>query len=379
MKIAIPDFALVVLIGATGSGKSSLARKHFLGTEVVSSDHCRAVVSDDETDQAATGDAFDLLRYTAGVRLKRRKLTVIDATSVRREDRKDLVALARRYHALPIALVLDIDPELCHERNQGRENRGFGPHIVRNQIKALRRGLRGLEKEEFRQVYILRSPEEVEALEFTREPLWTDRRQDHGPFDIIGDVHGCFDELTALLGQLGYDLDPYAPGEAPLSARHPDGRTAFFVGDLTDRGPRNVDVFRLVMGMCADGSARCVMGNHDFRLNKLLRGQKVQRNHGLDLTAAELEQCSEGFRKAVTHNLRSHQWLAGGDLVVAHAGLKEKMHGRGSAAVRNFAMFGETTGEVDEFGLPVRLEWAREYRGRADVVFGHVQYARRSG
>ncbi|MEO0621492.1 MAG: AAA family ATPase [Pseudomonadota bacterium] len=227
MKVAIPDFALVVLIGATGSGKSSLARKQFLETEVISSDHCRAVVSDDETDQAATGDAFDLLRYTAGVRLKRRKLTVIDATSVRREDRKNLVALARLYHDLPIALVLGIDPDFCHERRQGRENRTRGPHVVRNHTKALRRGLRGLEKEGFRQVHILRSPEQVEALEITREPLWTDRRQDHGPFDIIGDVRGCFDEFTALLGQLGCDLAPYAPGEAPLSARHPDGRSTF--------------------------------------------------------------------------------------------------------------------------------------------------------
>ncbi|MEM8760463.1 MAG: polynucleotide kinase-phosphatase, partial [Pseudomonadota bacterium] len=336
---------------------------------------CRAVVSDDETDQTATSDAFDLLRYTAGVRLKRRKLTVIDATSVRREDRASLVKLARQYHALPVALVLDIDPDLCHARNQGRENRGFGPHVVRNHAKALRRGLRGLEKEGFRQVHIMRSPEEAEAIEIAREPLWTDRRQDRGPFDIIGDVHGCFDELTALLGQLGYELDPFEPGESLLGARHAQGRIAFFVGDLTDRGPRNVDVLRLVMGMCAEGSGRCVMGNHDFKLNKWLKGRKVQLNHGLDLTATELEKCTPAFRKQVTeftYDLRSHQWLAGGDLVVAHAGLKEEMHGRGSAAVRSFAMFGETTGEIDEFGLPVRLAWAREYRGHADVVFGHV-------
>ncbi|MEM6971625.1 MAG: polynucleotide kinase-phosphatase [Pseudomonadota bacterium] len=375
MKIELPDFSLVVLIGATGSGKSSLAARHFLPTEIVSSDHCRALVSDDETDQGATGDAFELLRYTAGVRLRRRKLTVIDATSVRREDRSDLVALARRHHALPVALVLDIDPDLCHERNAGRGNRDFGPHVARNHAKALRRGLRGLEKEGFRQVHIMRSPEQVAALEIERQPLWTDRRGDHGPFDIIGDVHGCFDELTALLGELGYQIDPFEAGEGLMSARHPEERIAFFVGDLTDRGPRNVDCLRLVMGMCAEGSGRCVMGNHDFKLNKWLKGRKVQLNHGLDLTAAELEGCSEAFRKDVrefTFNLRSHQWLAGGDLVVAHAGLKEEMHGRGSGAVRNFAMFGETTGEIDEFGLPVRLEWARAYRGRADVVFGHT-------
>ncbi len=375
MKIAIPDFSLVVLIGPTGSGKSSFALNHSPPTEIISSDQCRAVVSDDETDQAATGDAFDLLQYTAGVRLRRRKLTVIDATSVQRRDRAELVALARRYHALPVALVLDIDPDICHERNQGRENRTFGQHVPRNHSKALRRSLRGLQKEGFRQVHVLRSPEDVDALEITRQPLWTDLRQDHGPFDIIGDIHGCFDELTELLVQLGYQIDPFEPGEDLIRARHPEGRIAFFVGDITDRGPRNVDALRLVMGMCDEGSGRCVVGNHDFKLNKWLKGRQVRLSHGLDLTVAELEQTSDAFRHRVgefTYELRSHQWLAGGDLVIAHAGLKEEMHGRGSGAVRNFAMFGETTGEVDEFGLPVRLEWAREYRGRADVIYGHT-------
>ena len=377
--ISIPDFALVFLIGATGSGKSSFARKHFLETEIVSSDACRAVVSDDETDLAATSDAFDLLNYTAAIRLKRRLMTVIDATSVKREDRAKLVQLARQYHALPVALVLDIDPKICHERNQNRPNRDFGEHVSRNHSKALRRGMRGLQKEGFRQVQIMKSPEDVAALEIAREPLWTDNRADHGPFDIIGDVHGCFDELTELLGKLGYTIDPFEVGsEGLIRARHPEGRVAFFVGDITDRGPRNLEALRLVMGMCDEGSGRCVIGNHDFKLNKWLKGRNVTQAHGLDLTVGELEKTSEAFRKRVSDfiwDLRSHAWLADGNLVIAHAGLKEEMHGRGSGHVRDFAMFGETTGEVDEFGLPVRLEWARDYRGKADVVFGHTPMA----
>ncbi|MEO0831505.1 MAG: AAA family ATPase, partial [Pseudomonadota bacterium] len=361
MKIEIPDFALVVLIGPTGSGKSSFAARHFLASEVVSSDACRAIVSDDETDQAATEEAFELLHFMAGLRLRKRRLTVIDATSVQRPDRAKLVALARRYHALPVALVLDIDPELCHARNADRPNRDFGPHVSRNHSRALRRSLRGLQKEGFRQVHVMRSPEQVDALEIGRVPLWTDRRVDHGPFDIIGDVHGCFEELTQLLGALGYQLDPFEEGEGPLSARHPDGRRAFFVGDLTDRGPRNIDCLRLVMGMCAEGSAECVMGNHDQKLLRWLRGKAVKENHGLEVTTAELRAVSKAFRaevQAFIDRMRSHAWLAGGELVIAHAGLKESMHGRGSAAVRSFAMYGDTTGEVDEFGLPVRLEWA---------------------
>ncbi len=378
-SITIPDFALVVLIGSTGSGKSSFAAKHFLGTEIISSDRCRALVSDDETDLGATADAFDLLNYTAAIRLKRRLLTVVDATSVRREDRAKLVQLARKYHALPVALVLDIDPKICHERNQNRPNRDFGEHVTRKHSQALRRGLRGLQKEGFRNVHILKSPQEVDACRIERQPLWTDNRQDHGPFDIIGDIHGCFDELTELLIKLGYQIDPYENGSEDLiHAQHPDGRIAFFVGDITDRGPRNLDALRLVMGMCAQGSGRCVVGNHDYKLNKWLKGKSVTQTHGLDLTIAELEQTSDGFRKRAGDfiwDLRSHAWLADGNLVIAHAGLKEEMHGRGSGMVRNFAMYGETTGEVDEFGLPVRLEWARDYRGKADVVYGHTPRA----
>lgn len=377
MKISIPDFALVVLVGPTGSGKSSFARRHFLETEIISSDHCRALVSDDETDQTATSDAFALLRYTAGVRLKRRKLAVIDATSVQKADRAGLVALARQHHALPIALVLDIDPEICHARNAGRPNRDFGKHVPHNHSRALRRSMRGLQKEGFRQVHVMRSPAEVDALEIERAPLWTDCRTEHGPFDIIGDIHGCFDELLTILDKLGYAVDPHeTESETLISARHPEGRIAFFVGDLTDRGPRNVDSLRLVMGMCAEGSGRCVMGNHDFKLEKWLRGKnKITISHGLDLTVAELEQTSPEFRASVRKfidGLRSHAWLADGQLVIAHAGLKEEMHGRGSGAVRAFAMFGDTTGEVDEFGLPVRLDWARNYAGKAEVVFGHT-------
>ncbi len=376
MKISIPDFALVCLMGASGSGKSSFARKHFLETEIVSSDRCRALVSDDETDQSATGDAFDLLRHTVGLRLKRRKLTVVDATSVKREDRAQLVKLARQYHALPVALAFNVDPDISIERNKTREDRQFGAGVVLNHTRELRRGLRGLQKEGFRQVQIFNSPEQMDAAEITREPLWTDRRGDHGPFDIIGDVHGCFDELVALLGKLGYVIDAYDPdGEALIGARHPEGRRAFFVGDLTDRGPKNVLALRLVMGMCAEGSAECVMGNHDNKLARWLSGREVKLAHGLQMTVDELNERSPEFRKQAhkfLDGLRSHGWLDDGKLVVAHAGLKEDMHGRGSGEVRSFAMYGDTTGEVDEFGLPVRLPWARDYRGRAAVIYGHT-------
>jgi protein phosphatase len=376
LKISLPDFSLVVMVGATGSGKSQFARKHFLETEIVSSDRCRALVSDDETNQAATADAFALVHAMAALRLKRRKLTVIDATSVRPEDRRTLVRLAREWHALPVAIVLNIDADICNERNASRPNRDFGPHVARNHVRALRHGLRGLRKEGFLHTFVFNSSDDADAATIERAPLWTDKRHLQGPFDIIGDVHGCFDELTELLGKLGYDIDVFETGaETPIAARHPEGRTALFVGDLCDRGPRNVDVLRLAMGMVAAGTGACVIGNHDFKLLKWLNGKSVQLNHGLDLTVAELEARSAEFRaelRKFVDGLLSHHWLDGGKLVVAHAGLKAEMHGRGSGAVRQFAMFGDTTGEIDEFGLPVRLDWAKGYRSEATVVYGHT-------
>jgi polynucleotide kinase-phosphatase len=374
VPISIPDFAFVVLIGASGSGKSTFAARAFLATEIISSDRCRALVSDDETDQTVTAEAFELVHAIAAKRLAQRRLTVIDATSVRAEDRRSLVELARRYHALPVAIVFDIPEELCLARNRARADRRIPDRVVRDQVRLLRRSLRGLEREGFRGVHILRSEAEVGAAEVLREPLWCDRRGEHGPFDIIGDVHGCRDELEALLGRLGY----VATGDrgAPV---HPEGRRAIFVGDLVDRGPDSPGVLRRVMEMLAAGSALAVPGNHDLKLVKKLMGRDVRVAHGLAETLAQIEALPQEIRQPFCDEARqflddlvSHLWLDDGRLVVAHAGMKEEMQGRGSGAVRSFALYGETTGEIDEYGLPVRLNWAAEYRGRAMVVYGHT-------
>src|SRR2546421_8593313 len=163
MKISIPKLSLIVLIGPSGSGKSTFARKHFVPTEILSSDACRALVSDNENDQSVTNDAFEVLHFVAGKRLALGRLTVIDATNVQPEARKPLVALARQYHCLPVAIVLNVPEKICQERNRGRDERDFGPHVVRQQQSQLRRSLRGLSKEGFRHVFVLESPEEVEG------------------------------------------------------------------------------------------------------------------------------------------------------------------------------------------------------------------------
>jgi protein phosphatase len=377
MKLTVPELAVIALVGPSGSGKSSFARKHFRTTEVLSSDFCRGLVSDDETSQAATNDAFEVLHFIASKRLAAGKLVVIDATNVQPEARKPIIALARQYHCIPVAIVFDLPEKLCHERNRDRSDRNFGPHVVRQQSRQLHNALRRLEREGFRRVHVLRSPEEVDAAEIERQPLWNNLKQEHGPFDIIGDIHGCFDELKDLLAQLGYSVNKRTNGGGALGydVKHPDGRKVVFLGDLVDRGPKIPEVLRLVMGMIEAGTALCVPGNHDVKLMRKLRGRDVQLTHGLADSLEQLEKEPPEFQSAVSEfidELVSHYVLDDGKLVVAHAGMKEEMQGRGSGKVREFALYGETTGETDEFGLPVRYNWAVEYRGRAMVVYGHT-------
>ncbi len=383
MLIKIPKLSVVVLIGPSGSGKSTFARTHFAPTEILSSDFCRGLVSDDETSQAATGDAFDVLHFIVAKRLAGGRLTVIDATNVQPESRKTWVELGRKYHCLPVALVLNLPERVCIERNAARDDRNIGPHVIHNQMSQLRRGLRGLAKEGFRHIYVLNTPEEVAELTIERVPLWNDRRDETGPFDIIGDVHGCCDELEDLLTQLGYEVVANLPGAPGLASgpvyAHPAGRKAVFVGDLVDRGPRVLDTVRLVRNMIMHGSALCVPGNHDVKLARKLRGKNTQIKHGLAQSMAEIDAIPAEIRPEFSRELAdfldglvSHYVLDGGNLVVAHAGMKEEMQGRGSGAVREFALYGETTGETDEFGLPERLKWAETYRGNAMVVYGHT-------
>ncbi len=372
MKLTIPELSFVVLIGVSGSGKSTFARKHFKPTEILSSDACRGLVSDDENSPAATKDAFEVLQFIARKRLAAGNLTVVDATNVQPESRKPFVAIAREFHCLPVAIVLDLPERLAHDRNETRPDRNFGPHVIRQQAQQLRRSLRGLEREGFRHIHVLKSIEEVESAVFERQPLWNNLRHEHGPFDFIGDVHGCFDELTELLTLLGYQAQPGGAWQ------HPGGRKMVFVGDLVDRGPKIPEVVRLVLESVKGGSALCVPGNHDAKFMRKVWGKDVQITHGLADSLAQFEayeQHYRGFSRVAAEfidDLVSHYVLDDGKLVVAHAGMKETMQGRGSGAVREFALFGETTGETDEFGLPVRYNWAAEYRGAAAVVYGHT-------
>lgn len=371
MKIEIPYTCLVVLIGVSGSGKSTFAQRHFDRYEVLSSDFCRALVSGDPGNQEVSADAFDVLGYIAGKRLHGNRLTVIDATNVTQAARRQWVQLAKQHDVLPVAIMLDVSPGTAKRYDAQREL-SVGARVIERQAADLRRNSKRLKQEGFRRVFILQEDDITQA-KVTRTPLLNDRRDLTGPFDVIGDVHGCRVELETLLEQLGYQIERDAQGQA-IDAHHPD-RQAIFVGDLVDRGPDSPGVLRLVMGMTDAGHALCVSGNHEAKLERALDGRKVNISHDLGETLEQLAQQPEEFRAQVhrfVSGLVAHYVLDKGRLVVAHAGLKEEYHGRASGRVRSFALYGDTTGEFDEYGLPVRYPWANDYRGKATVLYGHT-------
>lgn len=366
--IEIPEFCLVALVGGTSSGKSSFALKHFKTTEVLSSDYFRGMVCDNENDQSISGDAFDLLYYAADKRLKNMKLTVIDATNIQTSARKRILDLAREQNVHAAAIVLDMPEEIMQKRNSSRPERNFPERVIRQHCREVRRSIKNLKREGFRFVYVISSLEQLENTKIVRKKLWNDKRDMHGPFDIIGDIHGCCDELEMLLSKLGYIKENGV-------YTHPEGRTAAFLGDFCDRGNCNADVLKTAMDMVSAGTAIAVPGNHDVKLLKYLRGKNISRSHGIDKTISELEAKGGEFKKQTEKfidGLISHYVLDGGNLVISHAGIKQEYIGRGSSRVRDFCLYGETTGETDSYGLPVRLDWAADYRGQGAVVYGHT-------
>ena len=281
--IEIPDFSLVVLIGATGSGKSTFAARWFKPTEIASSDYARGLISDDENDQAVNADAFDLVRAVAEKRLKYRRLTVIDATNVRASERKQWIEIARRWHALPVAIVLDPGLDVCVARNKDRPNRDFSPAVPQRMISEIRKGMRGLQREGFRQTWSFSSVEGIAAVRVERRALWTDRREEHGPFDIIGDVHGCAAELEMLLERLGYKIF-WDNGSGDRQARVAVARGAQARFCRRSRRSRPA-----LSGCSSDSHGRSgmsasdsvVQGNHDNKLQRWLDGRNVKIGHGL--------------------------------------------------------------------------------------------------
>lgn len=371
--IDLPDPSLVLLVGPRGAGKTTFAKRFFDPSEIVSFDECRRRVGD--SGRTPSSDAQELFQTIIQNRLFAGKMVVVDSDLMDAEVRRGLMTLARRHHLFAVVIAFKIDERFCIARNASRSDCVVSPYEVKREVEIVRKIVEAPSREGIRDIFVLDSPEAVDRAKVLRHKLWTDKREDSGPFDIIGDVHGCADELEALLELLGYSLtwgEAYPHGVQVVA---PAGRRVIFLGDLIDRGPRIVDCLRIAMSMVESGAAICLPGNHEVKFLRKLRGKTVSVTHGLAETIAEFERMPESFHEEVAdfiEKLVGHFVLDGGKLCVVHAGIKENMQGRSSSAAREFGLYGDTTGETDEYGLPVRHEWANEYHGHAAVVYGHT-------
>lgn len=350
MQVKIPDFALVIIVGANTTIKTNFINEHFSHTEIV--------------------DCSDLALIEE--RLKNKQFTVVNQVDLQPKPFQILARLSKKYHCKLVAIVLNLG------ENESRNCANEAFHLISKQTHQIQNFVKNHKHNGIRTIYELTSTEEIETASLFKYKLWCNREHETGAFDIIGDVHGCGEELEQLLIKLDYEVETGENFPFGYQVIPPSGRKAFFVGDLTDRGPDSPKVLRIVMSMIKQKKALCVRGNHDDKVYRMLLGKKVKLVHGLAETAEQLDKEPIEFVEQVRDflgKLVNHYVVDNGNLVVAHAGLREDMHGRASGKVNSFCLYGDTTGKKDEFGLVERLNWATDYRGKAFVVYGHTPQA----
>jgi len=368
--IEISPKNVVMFVGVSGSGKTTLSRQ--LGKGVaISSDWCRELVSDDESDQTATKWAFEVLYKIVEGRMAMGRRVAVDATFLKKKDRKVLIDLARNKGYGVHALVVNTPLDVCLQRNAIRENPRPVEVLLRQREQfemTLKELLQGHQEEGITRLDVIEDTENVQLKWI--DPIVKDEYP--GPFDIIGDVHGCYEELVQLLDRLGYRV--LEDG----SFGHPDGRTLVFVGDLVDRGPDSGQVLKLAIDMLERGRALWARGNHDDKMIRALKGNPVEIGPDLQKTLDQIEALDEyalkdRLLKAWNEGkIPHHLVLDGGKLVVAHAGIKEDMIGDDSKRTQQFCLYGDVDQEALKAGVLIRRNWAKDYHGKALVVYGHT-------
>ncbi|MBM7554013.1 bis(5'-nucleosyl)-tetraphosphatase PrpE [Thalassobacillus pellis] len=191
--------------------------------------------------------------------------------------------------------------------------------------------------------------------------------------DVIGDVHGCLDELKALFDKLEYEWKDGMPS-------HPDNRVPVFVGDITDRGPASVETIRFVYELVMERkSARYLPGNHCNKLYRYFHGNPVKEQHGLETTTAEYKALPPEEREEVRDKFMElmdasplYLEIPEIDAVIAHAGIRQDYIGQHGKKVKTFVLYGDITGEKHEDGRPVRRDWAQSYQGDKWIIYGHT-------
>ncbi|WP_019913350.1 polynucleotide kinase-phosphatase [Paenibacillus sp. HW567] len=393
--IPFPHGGIIVLVGPSNSGKTTLLRRlvqegTLLQTEIVSSDDYRTLVGDveyidwkgrtrEEADilysdyQRLSSLAFEAMNTVVSMRSRLGKLTVVDATHLQPEYRRKYIDLAAKYDLPCAAWILDLPEQTLLERDKSREQ-PRGRQRVKQQFVQFKRSLRGLRDEGFDFTYMLK---ETETVQFIRKKNALLAEIGAG-VDVVGDIHGCYDEMLELLGQLGY-----APDGAGLY-RHPEGRTLISVGDVMSRGPKSLDTMRFWKQHCAAGIARMIDSNHGWKIARYLNGRNVTLSHGDENIAAELAQyareAGEGAASELKEELKQFLLSAPSHLVlcregvrrvvVAHAGIRDEYIGKQSKRIQDFCRYGDTDG-IDDNGAPVRKEWYLGHESGELIVWGH--------
>ncbi|WP_310831562.1 polynucleotide kinase-phosphatase [Paenibacillus pedocola] len=393
--IPFPHGGIVVLVGPSNSGKTTLLRRLvdegvLLGTEIVSSDDFRTLVGDiefldwkgrprEEADiiyndyQLLSNLAFEAMNTVVAMRSRLGKLTVVDATHLQPEYRRKYIELAAEYDVPCAAWVLDVPEQTLLARDKTREQ-PRGKQRVKSQYSQFKRSLRGVRDEGFEFTYVLKEPE---AVQFIRKvnPLLAEIGVG---IDVIGDIHGCYDEMLELLGELGYAAD-----EEGLY-RHPEGRTLISVGDVMSRGPKSLDTMRFWKKHCEAGIARMTDSNHGWKIARYLSGRKVTLSHGDEHIAAELEQYAQEAGEDAAALLKEElkQFLLSAPnhlvmcrdgvrrVVITHAGIRDGYIGKQSARIQDFCRYGDTDG-FDGKGSPVRKEWYTGHESGELIIWGH--------
>jgi len=335
MELHLPEFFLLFFFGDDGGD--------FLKTNFDEQDLVQLA--------PATASNTDILESVILQKLRLRQRAVFDASQLSQSCRIRIKKLAKKYHAPSVCLV---------QKWQEESHDNFN------------RRLKELKNDGFRDV---QSIESKDALSIILSPNPNDKSDLTGPFDIVGDVHGCFEEFCLLLDKLGYDINYKELEKDSFYAVHPEERKLIFVGDLVDKGPNTPSSIHLCMELVRVGMAHCVLGNHEAKLLKKLKGRNVTLNHGLDKSIAQFEKVTPDLKAKIVdfmEQLPHHLVFDNGNLVVAHAGIQEAMILRDSGGIKAFCLYGETTGKLDVDGLPERKNWARNYSGEPTVVHGHV-------
>lgn len=393
MKIILPYAGIVLLIGPSNSGKSTLLKQlvdkgQVLPSEIISSDEYRVRVSNVEfidwahrwkdvseslydEYQRISAEAFSLMEATIEARCRLNKITFVDATHLYPDDRKRYIELAKKHHVPVVSLVLDVDQELLLLRDKNREN-PRGSKRIKQQYQVFKREKRFIKKEGYFATYFITVTNEVEV---TRANSNATHLEVENGIDIIGDIHGCYEEMIQLLEQLGYEKN------AQELYVHPEGRKFLSLGDIMSRGPESLKTMSFFLRHVKEKLAYMIDSNHGWKIARWLEGKNVTLNHGDELVAREFEQyehlddidrlkeeLKEFLLKAPSHYVLTKNGIP--TLVCTHAGIKDEFIGKQSDDISDYCRYGDHEG-VDDTGRPIRKDWTIHHKTSILIVWGH--------